>query len=100
MCRSGGAVADCCRDCMTFGQIKLLVSTPDHCREQIAANEICPVCQEPSAGHHIAARRIVRDEQDEIVAQLKAWIVDPTIDVVISTPTPQTTASDGGSGAL
>ena len=38
-----------------------------------------------TAGHHIAARRIVRDEQDEIVAQLKAWIADPAIDVVIST---------------
>jgi hypothetical protein len=30
MCRSGGVVADCCRDCMTLGQIKLLVSAPDH----------------------------------------------------------------------
>src|SRR5258708_25629703 len=38
-----------------------------------------------TAGHHIAARRIVRDEEDEIVAQLKAWIADPAIDVVIST---------------
>ena len=38
-----------------------------------------------SAGHHIAARRIVRDEQDQIVAQLKEWIADPDIDVVIST---------------
>src|SRR5271166_4917183 len=38
-----------------------------------------------TAGHHIAARRIVRDEQAEIVAQLKAWIADPAIDVVIST---------------
>ncbi len=38
-----------------------------------------------TGGHHIAARHIVRDEQDEIVAQLKAWIADPTIDVVIST---------------
>src|SRR5713226_3007032 len=38
-----------------------------------------------TAGHHIAARRIVRDEQDEIVAQLRAWIADPAIDVVIST---------------
>jgi len=35
-----------------------------------------------SAGHHIAARRIVRDEQDQIVAQLKEWIADPDIDVV------------------
>ena len=38
-----------------------------------------------TAGHHIAARRIVRDEQAEIVSQLEAWIADPTIDVVIST---------------
>ena len=39
----------------------------------------------PSAGHRIAARRIVRDEQDAIVAQLRAWIADMEIDVVIST---------------
>src|SRR5262249_23001525 len=38
-----------------------------------------------TAGHRIAARRIVRDEQDQIVAQLRAWIADPQIDVVIST---------------
>jgi molybdopterin adenylyltransferase len=31
------------------------------------------------------ARRIVRDEQDQIVAQLKEWIADRDIDVVIST---------------
>ena len=36
-------------------------------------------------GHHLAARIIVKDEQLEIVARLKAWIADPTIDVVIST---------------
>src|SRR5215470_14534030 len=38
-----------------------------------------------TAGHRIAARRIVRDEQDQIVAQLREWIADPDIDVVIST---------------
>ena len=38
-----------------------------------------------SAGHHVAARTIVRDEQDAIVAQLRTWIGDPQIDVVIST---------------
>jgi molybdenum cofactor biosynthesis protein B len=37
------------------------------------------------AGHHVAARAIVRDEIAAIVAQLKAWIADPGIDVVIST---------------
>jgi molybdenum cofactor biosynthesis protein B len=37
------------------------------------------------AGHRVAARRIVKDEQSAIVKQLKAWIADPAIDVVIST---------------
>ncbi len=36
-------------------------------------------------GHKVAARKIVRDDQSAIVAQLKAWIADTTIDVVIST---------------
>jgi molybdenum cofactor biosynthesis protein B len=38
-----------------------------------------------SAGHHVAARRIVRDDQDSIIRQLREWIGDPDIDVVIST---------------
>ena len=36
-------------------------------------------------GHRLAAKLIVKDEQTLIVAQLKAWIADPQIDVVIST---------------
>jgi molybdenum cofactor biosynthesis protein B len=38
-----------------------------------------------AAGHRVAQRRIVKDDQAAIVAQLRAWIADPTIDVVIST---------------
>ena len=38
-----------------------------------------------SAGHRVAAKTIVKDDQAAIVAQLKAWIADPSIDVVIST---------------
>jgi molybdopterin adenylyltransferase len=37
------------------------------------------------AGHRVAAKKIVRDDKDAIIAQLKAWIADPAIDVVIST---------------
>ena len=37
------------------------------------------------AGHHLAARAIVRDERDSIAAQLRKWCADPAIDVVIST---------------
>jgi molybdenum cofactor biosynthesis protein B len=36
-------------------------------------------------GHHVAARLIVRDDRDMIEAQLRRWIADPTIDVVVST---------------
>ena len=38
-----------------------------------------------TAGHVVAERKIVRDEQAAITAQLRAWIADPRIDVVIST---------------
>jgi molybdenum cofactor biosynthesis protein B len=38
-----------------------------------------------AAGHLLADRAIVRDEQAEIEAQLRAWIADPGVDAVIST---------------
>lgn len=38
-----------------------------------------------AAGHTLADRRILRDERPEIVAQLRAWIAAPEVDVVIST---------------
>ncbi len=37
------------------------------------------------AGHHLANRAIVRDERDQIAAQLRSWCNDPDVDVVIST---------------
>lgn len=37
------------------------------------------------AGHILADRKIMRDEQAEIEAQLRAWIDDAEVDVVIST---------------
>lgn len=37
------------------------------------------------AGHKVAARQIVKDERDQISAQLRAWCGDSSIDVVIST---------------
>src|SRR5689334_7984126 len=36
-------------------------------------------------GHRLAARKIVRDDVSQIRAQVKAWIDDPQVDVVIST---------------
>ena len=37
------------------------------------------------AGHVLAARTLLRDDQAAIAAQLREWIADPGIDVVIST---------------
>lgn len=37
------------------------------------------------AGHVLADRKITRDERAEIAAQLRLWVGDPEIDVVIST---------------
>ena len=38
-----------------------------------------------AAGHRLADRAIVRDDRTEIEAQLRAWIADPDVDVVLST---------------
>lgn len=37
------------------------------------------------AGHILAARAIVTDDRDKISAQLRDWIADPQIDVILST---------------
>jgi len=37
------------------------------------------------AGHAVAVRALVTDDADKIRAQVKAWIADPAIDVVITT---------------
>ncbi|MEZ4448718.1 MAG: molybdenum cofactor biosynthesis protein B [Nannocystaceae bacterium] len=37
------------------------------------------------AGHEVVARAIVRDEIEAIRGQLRAWIGDPAIDVIIAT---------------
>lgn len=38
-----------------------------------------------AAGHHLADRRIVKDERAAIAGTLRTWIADPEVDVVIST---------------
>lgn len=38
-----------------------------------------------AAGHELAARALLRDERAEIAAQLRAWIADPGVDVILTT---------------
>ena len=37
------------------------------------------------AGHVLADRKVLRDERAEIAAQLRAWVADPGVDVILST---------------
>ena len=37
------------------------------------------------AGHALAARAIVTDDVEKIRAQVKAWIADPAVDVIVTT---------------
>lgn len=37
------------------------------------------------AGHVLAARNIVKDDQDEIQNQIKSWVNDDGVDIIIST---------------
>jgi len=61
----------------------LTVSDTRSATDDRSGNALAEMAQK--AGHRIAARKIIRDEFDEIVAQLRAWVADPEIDVVIST---------------
>ena len=38
-----------------------------------------------TAGHKVAARAILRDDVEQLRAQLRAWMADKSVDVVIST---------------
>ncbi|MBL4806815.1 MAG: molybdenum cofactor biosynthesis protein B [Rhodobacteraceae bacterium] len=38
-----------------------------------------------AAGHILADRTIIRDERDQVADQLREWVANPDIDVVIST---------------
>jgi molybdenum cofactor biosynthesis protein B len=38
-----------------------------------------------AAGHHLADRKILRDERAEIAAQLRVWCANPEIDVIVTT---------------
>src|SRR5712691_9241292 len=53
-----------------------------------------------AAGHRIAVRRIVRDQFEAIAEQLRDWIVDPDIDVVIATGGTGVTGRDAWEGIL
>jgi len=61
----------------------LTVSDTRTPKDDTSGNRLAELIE--AAGHKVAARTIVRDDAPAIVAQLRAWIADPAVDVVIST---------------
>ena len=38
-----------------------------------------------AAGHHLAARSLVRDDKDQIADHLRRWAVDPDVQIILTT---------------
>jgi len=71
---------------IAFVPVRIAVMTVSDTRKE--ANDVSGdtlVARIKAAGHELAARTIVQDDQKAIAKQLEAWIADMTIDVVIST---------------
>src|SRR5258705_10473909 len=73
-------------DKRTFVPLKVAVLTVSDTRE-LADDKSGGTLAEriEKAGHAVAGRAIVTDDVEKIRAQIRAWIADPAIDVVIST---------------
>ncbi|NQV60339.1 MAG: molybdenum cofactor biosynthesis protein B [Alphaproteobacteria bacterium] len=71
---------------ITFRPIKIAVLTVSDSRS-LADDKSGDILVErlSKAGHELADRAIVKDDVPAIIGQLKTWIADPAIEVVIST---------------
>jgi molybdenum cofactor biosynthesis protein B len=72
-------------ECRTFLPVNIAVLTVSDTRT--AANDTSGdtlAARIEAAGHRVAARALLRDDVEVIAGQLRAWIADPQIDVVIS----------------
>ena len=61
----------------------LTVSDTRNLSNDVSGDTLCARLKE--AGHELAARAVLPDDRSKIEAQLRAWIDDTQIDVVIST---------------
>jgi molybdenum cofactor biosynthesis protein B len=71
---------------IAFVPVRIAVMTVSDTRNE--SNDVSGdtlVARIEAAGHELAARTIVQDDEKAIAKQLEAWIADTTIDAVIST---------------
>lgn len=69
----------------TFIPVRIAVATISDTRtlENDTSGEAL-VTRLTQAGHELAARTIIKDDVELITAQLKSWVADPAVDVVIT----------------
>ena len=69
-----------------FVPLKIAVLTVSDTRSPVEDKSGATLAERiEKGGHAVAARAIVTDDVEKIRAQVKAWIADPAIDVIIST---------------
>ncbi len=70
----------------TFIPVRIAVMTVSDSRDEASDRSGATLVERArDAGHVVAAKRIVKDEQAAIEAQLRDWIADEEVDVVIAT---------------
>ena len=71
---------------LTFYPLRIAVLTISDSRDEQADKSGALLVERlVSAGHELSGKTIVRDEIDDIRAQIEAWAADPDVDLVIST---------------
>ncbi len=71
---------------LTFHPLRIAVLTVSDTRDAESDTSGALLAERVvSAGHELRGRAMVRDEKPAIQAQVRKWIGDPTIDVVITT---------------
>jgi molybdenum cofactor biosynthesis protein B len=73
-------------DSLPFQPLKIAVLTVSDSRDMSSDRSGSVLVERlQGAGHHLADRRIVKDEKSLIEQQLRAWIADPEVEVIVTT---------------
>ncbi|WP_332810968.1 molybdenum cofactor biosynthesis protein B [Sphingomonas sp.] len=71
---------------LTFYPLRIAVLTVSDTRDVVSDKSGALLCERiTAAGHELAGKAIVTDDVAEIGAQIKSWVDDPAVDVVITT---------------
>lgn len=71
---------------LTFYPLRIAVLTISDTRDELTDKSGALLAERLlAAGHELAGKAIIKDDVDSIRAQVRAWVEDPSIDLIIST---------------